>query len=229
MLHNLHRGCDPVELLEILCQKGFVPAKNPHLMQLISARESMEHLLLREPHLKVLENGRQLPPEWLRWAEVRRLSSHCCFLLNSSIAFCVAHKQENMRRGLNGTVLMEVLVLHGFEPKKNPHLAQMFRKNRGGSLLNPLDRKPFGYLEAVAADELHEVRRYIAGGQQVDERFNFKGRRVRALEIAIDIGSLVMVEFLIDRCKANIKEADEYGRTALHHTAAFAYLDKGER
>ena len=124
---------------------------------------------------------------------------------------------------------MEVLVLHGFEPKKNPHLAQIFRKNRGGSLLNPLTHKSFGYLEAVEADELHEARRYIAGGQQVDERFMFKGNHVRALEVAIRIGSLAMVEFLIDHCKADIRAADEYGRTALHHTAAYASPDEAER
>ena len=126
-------------------------------------------------------------------------------------------------------MLMEVLVLHGFEPKKNPHLAQIFRKNRGGSLLNPLTHKSFGYLEAVEADELHEARRYIAGGQQVDERFMFKGNHVRALEVAIRIGSLAMVEFLIDHCKADIRAADEYGRTALHHTAAYASPDEAER
>ena len=105
MLHNLHRGCDPVELLEILCQKGFVPAKNPHLMQLISARESMEHLLIREPHLKVLENGRQLPPEWLRWAEVRCFCClFCCAIvpLLTLVPLAGKHEEGAQRHGADG-------------------------------------------------------------------------------------------------------------------------------
>lgn len=134
-LENLQRGCDCEEVMRILVRKGFKPCKNTHLMQLVSAKSSLEAVLRNRPHLKVLDDGRQLPPEFLKWAE------------------------ENLGKGLDGSVVMEVLVLYGFRPQANPYLAQALRKNRGGRAVDPLKPVTFGFIDAVEMMDLEETRR----------------------------------------------------------------------
>ena len=96
------------QLLEILVAKGFYPAKNLLLMQKLSLRVSMSDLNKATPGLWPSNGGKDVPAEWLQWAE------------------------ENMQRGVDGSVVLSILVENGFVPSKNPILVQLLQKNRGG-------------------------------------------------------------------------------------------------
>ena len=101
---NIERGVDDKALLEILSAKGFYPAKNILLMQKLSLRVSMQRLMAAEPGLWPTKRGGQVPVEWLRWAE------------------------DNMQRGVHGSVVLGILVENGFVPDKNPLLMQILEK-----------------------------------------------------------------------------------------------------
>ena len=65
---NMFAGCDPEELLQTLVKKGFVPAKNHHLMQLISMHVSFKALKEEQKGAHLDDQKRYIPPEWLDWA-----------------------------------------------------------------------------------------------------------------------------------------------------------------
>ena len=106
------------QLLEILVAKGFYPAKNLLLMQKLSLRVSMSDLNKATPGLWPSNGGKDVPAEWLQWAE------------------------ENMQRGVDGSVVLSILVENGFVPSKNPILVQLLQKNRGGPSRSSAEQHP---------------------------------------------------------------------------------------
>eukprot|EP00948_MAST-09A_sp_MAST-9A-sp1_P001218 g1218.t1 len=198
LLENLQRGCDENQLLQKLVEKGFTPAKNTHIMQLLSAKCSLDEV--RKPRggeLTVIDHGRLIPPEWMHWAETL------------------------LKKGVDGSVILEILVLKGFKPEKNPHLAQTIRKNRGGSLENPINegRSGFDFIKAIKMGDLHHVRRYLSGGQRVDELFNVNNAKMYAIHVAVIHQQIDILMDLVGY-NADVNAFDSFGKTALHHAAA---------
>jgi hypothetical protein len=104
---NVDNGVDEIELLEILTAKGFKPCKNIPMMQKLSLRVSLTQLNEREGGLWPSNGGKDVPPEWIHWAE------------------------EHMSKGVAGDVILKVFVEYGFRPDRNPLLTQSFTKRRG--------------------------------------------------------------------------------------------------
>ena len=238
---NVERGCDVRQLLEILVAKGFYPAKNLLLMQKLSLRVSMSDLNKATPGLWPSNGGKDVPAEWLQWAE------------------------ENMQRGVDGSVVLSILVENGFVPSKNPILVQLLQKNRGGpsrssaeqhpidnnnesacvataasygldaqmltaslrvvcdiltgACVDPIRPKWSDFWDAAKAGELAEVQRYVSGGQAPDEVKQIAGAPYTALMLATMHGHARVVKFLV-LSGADPNRRDRYGRTVLHYTCA---------
>jgi hypothetical protein len=112
---NLDRGADSSELLQILVAKGFVPSKNTKLMQFIAANDSLTvttTIPVRDADGRVvsmpttativgsLTRSDPLPPQWTAWL------------------------RDNIARGVDRGLLLELLIKHGFEPEKNALVTQ---------------------------------------------------------------------------------------------------------
>jgi hypothetical protein len=193
-LENFESGVDCQQLLNILFIKGFHPAKNKTFMQLISAQLSM-NALQSDLGLKAIEKGRYLPPEWMKWA------------------------QDNMSRGVEGTVVLEVLVKQGFRPEKNPHLMQLIRANRGGGATNPARRQAEGFFQCACEGDAEEMVRYLSAGQDPNGVALVAGENKTALTIACGYGHFDATKVLLER-GASGHAQDRFGRTPLHHAAA---------
>ena len=122
-------------------KKGFFPCHNNHLMQFISVHISMQKLVRKEKRAKLDEASRYIPPEWLDWAE------------------------DELNRGIEGEHILKILVKLGFRPERNPHLMQVLRASRGGSVNDPVRPRKLDFMEAVRQANETEVRRYLQGGQ----------------------------------------------------------------
>eukprot|EP00945_MAST-04E_sp_MAST-4E-sp1_P005854 g5854.t1 len=230
---NLQRGCDPEDLLQTLVKKGFVPAKNHKLMQLMSMHVSFNRLRKEQLGAHLDDKQRYIPPEWLDWAET------------------------NMKKGVAGEIILTTLVKAGFRPDRNPHLAQLLRNNRGGATSDPVKPKALDFWEATSINDIEEVRRYLKGGQDPNERRYFQGAKITAFEIACkhryvemgvllvshgyDVeqrdycgrtallsavfgGSLALVEFLVAQ-KADFHAQDRYGDFSVHLAAQAGHMD----
>ena len=202
---NLDNGVDPNELLQTFVVKGFIPAKNLELMQMTSVHISMQRLIKKEPRAKLSENGRYIPPEWLDWAE------------------------QQLDRGIRGTIVLSILVKLGFRPERNPHLLQLLRASRGGSVVDPNRPKILDFWLALETIDLEEVQRYLRGGQNPNERkseriFGFKDSERRLpgrtpLEFVALQGKSVELAVMLVSAGAIATGKDEIGRTVLHHAA----------
>ena len=191
---NTERGVDDKVLLRILTAKGFYPCKNILLMQKLSLRVSMLRLMQAEPGLWPTRKGRQVPVEWLRWAE------------------------ENMQRGVHGSVVLGILVENGFVPERNPLLMQVLKKDRGGRMMDKVKPRVSDFWQAAASGEVDEVERYLAGGQEPNERKAIAGLPTSALSLAARASHLRTVKMLVEN-GADCNDPDKYGRTAMHMTA----------
>ena len=103
-LKTTSRGVSTTKRSSRFFSQGIYPAKNILLMQKLSLRVSMQRLMAAEPGLWPTKRGGQVPVEWLRWAE------------------------DNMQRGVHGSVVLGILVENGFVPDKNPLLMQILEK-----------------------------------------------------------------------------------------------------
>ena len=196
---NMFAGCDPEELLQTLVKKGFVPAKNHHLMQLISMHVSFKALKEEQKGAHLDDQKRYIPPEWLDWAEL------------------------NMKRGVRGDVVLGTLVKAGFRPERNPHLAHLLRENRGGGNSDKIKPKILDFWEATETNDIPEVRRYLKGGQDPNERRYFKGAKVTAMEVAMQHRHLDIVILMV-QCGYDIEIRDYCGRTALLNACIYGSL-----
>ena len=187
---NLTRGVDPEELLQTLVKKGFVPAKNEKVMQRISMHVSFERLREAQLGARLDDQQRYIPPEWLEWAE------------------------NNMKNGITGDVILETLVKAGFRPDRNPHLAQLIRTNRGSITTDPVKPRILDFWDATEKNDVEEVRRYLKGGQDPNERRLFEGSHVTALEIALKRRHVEMGILFVSH-GYDIEQRDYCGRTAL--------------
>ena len=202
---NLDNGVDADELLQTFVTKGFIPAKNLELMQLTSVHLSMQRLVREERNAKLSENGRYIPPEWLDWAE------------------------QQLDRGIKGTIVLQILVKLGFRPERNPHLLQLLRSSRGGTTADPVQPFVLDYWGALERQDEDELRRYMRGGQDPNERrkkslFGFKDehRRINgrtALEMVCLAPCPVNFAVLLVASGAKTDTVDGMGRTPLHHAA----------
>jgi hypothetical protein len=202
---NMDAGVDPDELLQTLVTKGFIPAKNLELMQLTSVHVSMQRLVRSERNAKLSENGRYIPPEWLDWAE------------------------QQLDRGIKGTIVLAILVKLGFRPERNPHLLQLLRASRGGTTVDPVAPFVLDYWGALEKRDSEELRRYMRGGQDPNERrqkslFGFKDEHRRlsgrtGLEMVCLSACPVELAVLLVASGAKSDTRDEMGRTPLHHAA----------
>ncbi len=202
---NMDAGVDPEELLQTLVVKGFTPAKNLELMQLTSLHLSMQKLVRKERGARLSENGRYIPPEWLDWAE------------------------SQLDRGLTGGMVLQILVKLGFRPERNPHLLQLLRASRGGVAIDSVRPQQLDFWGALEQRDVEEVRRYLRGGQNPNERrqlgiFGFKDstRRLEGrtpLEMVCLDGTQVEMAVLLHAAGAVVDQPDSMGRYPLHHAA----------
>ena len=99
---------------------------------------------------------------------------------------------------------MSTLVKAGFRPERNPHLAHLLRENRGGGNSDKIKPKILDFWEATETNDIGEVRRYLKGGQDPNERRYFKGAKVTAAEVAIQHQHLDLVILMV-QCGYNIE------------------------
>jgi hypothetical protein len=132
-------------VLEILVKKGFCPAKNSHLMQLIDALHEFDRLRKKFPHLIPSKDGSLIPPEWLVWAE------------------------DNMRRGVDGNVLLLTLKENGYIPENNPIMTNTLTSNKCGRFNHPVRPLLVDFWEAAKYGTILQLQRYMKGGQDIDE------------------------------------------------------------
>ena len=112
---NLDLGADSTELLRILVEKGFTPSKNKRLMQFVAAHDSLtvtttvpvrgaDGRIVSMPTTATivgsLVQSDPLPPQWTAWL------------------------RDNIARGVDRGLLLELLIKHGFQPERNPLLTQ---------------------------------------------------------------------------------------------------------
>ena len=90
----------------------------------------------------------------------------------------------------------------------------MLRENRGGGNSDKIKPKVLDFWEATETNDVGEVRRYLKGGQDPNERRYFKGAKVTAAEVAIQHQHLDLVILMV-QCGYNIENRDYCGRTAL--------------
>ncbi|GBG33054.1 Ankyrin repeat domain-containing protein 1 [Hondaea fermentalgiana] len=197
---NIDRGVDEIELLEKLTVKGFFPCKNNLFMQKMSLRVSMLRMQRKDPGLWPASEGRELPPEWIHWA------------------------QGHMKRGVHGKVVLSILVENGFRPKRNPLLSELLTRDTGGSYSDKVRPISMDFWQCAASGFMEELRRYMAAGQEVDAPKLMVGHETTALALAIKHKQLEATIYLLDQ-GADLNAQDKYGRRSTHMAAQAGSLD----
>ena len=114
-------------------------------------------------------------------------------------------------------------------PFVGPHLLQLLRASRGGTTVDPVAPFVLDYWGALEKRDSEELRRYMRGGQDPNERrqkslFGFKDEHRRlsgrtGLEMVCLSACPVELAVLLVASGAKSDTRDEMGRTPLHHAA----------
>jgi hypothetical protein len=194
-ISNLQKGVHNSKILDILVKKGFCPAKNSHLMQLIDALHEFDRLRRKLPHLLPSAGGSLIPPEWLAWAE------------------------DSMTRGVDGNVILLTLKENGYVPEKNPIMTRTFAHNTYGRFNHPIRPRIVDFWEAAKFGTILQLKRYMKGGQDIDEEKLIDGVHWTAANLACLHGRPEVVRYLVDEGKASLVRRDNLQRLPIHYAA----------
>lgn len=197
---NLLRGVQPKKLVKILFIKGFHAYRNIAFMQRMCVLMMLDKFL--SAHKLTLKNisGTNINPDLKMWV------------------------LEALGRGIDGSVMMEVLESRGMDlGKYHPHYSQKLKHNEIGVLLEQGGTQAtlLDFWTACVTGQLEEVELYLESGQPVDEERVGKHDNVArtALVLAALHNQTAVMRLLLDY-GADVAKLDRRMRTVLHTAAA---------
>ena len=101
------------------------------------------------------------------------------------------------------------------------HLLQSMLRNESGAVADPLRPVLRDFFIATATGAFEDVRLYVSAGVQTDilEPGRTSSLARTGLMLAAANGHVDVCDYIVREGKANVDQADNTGRTALHHAA----------
>ncbi|KAI9990357.1 hypothetical protein PInf_021167 [Phytophthora infestans] len=248
---NIERGASVKKLMHTLAQKGFLLTGNMPLMQRISTRMSSYRLRTKRNSPSgiydagVVSSGGPgnnvacspvSPVKSSRTARsiaaVEKMSSPSVQVLHPQWAhWC----QQELARGMDGSVVLSELVSQGYMPDKSPLFTQrllQIAKNRDDRCSNGAESprtaasKPFSFLRVLEEGVLHEVELFIFGGQDVNAlQLDMNTKLMQSpLHIASKHGYHSIAKLLLQQ-GAQVDQLDSFHRTPLMVAARYGHSD----
>jgi ankyrin repeat protein len=208
---NMLQGVDPLQVLTVLKSKGFQPHLNTPLLHKIIAWHHFDQFLLKNPEFH--ENLTGPPEEKDRWDGVSGEGSE--IVLDAYFRQWV---KKVLERGLDGSIFLEMLEDRGLPVvSSHSHFAQQI-------LNKELCNVASSFLDFhVACEEgfIEVVRVFCESGVDIEEAA--VGRRTkesfRPLAMAAMEDHIGVVRVLLEY-KAEVRQLDNRGRSALHSAAS---------
>ncbi|EEY57520.1 uncharacterized protein PITG_00072 [Phytophthora infestans T30-4] len=228
---NIERGASVKKLMHTLAQKGFLLTGNMPLMQRISTRMSSYRLRTkRNSPSGIYDAGSSRTARSI--AAVEKMSSPSVQVLHPQWAhWC----QQELARGMDGSVVLSELVSQGYMPDKSPLFTQrllQIAKNRDDRCSNGAESprtaasKPFSFLRVLEEGVLHEVELFIFGGQDVNAlQLDMNTKLMQSpLHIASKHGYHSIAKLLLQQ-GAQVDQLDSFHRTPLMVAARYGHSD----